>query len=76
MKKNKISVLLAVALVVSGGAAQAASSGGGGFDLSAMLAAVDFTTVIAAVLAIGALIAGKDIAIAGVKNVIRMIKGA
>lgn len=69
MKVKKFAFVAAVAMASS--AAMAAET-----DYAGMLAKVDYTAVIAAILAIGAIIAGKDIAISGVKNLIRMIRGA
>lgn len=46
-----------------------------GVDLSSLTAAVDFSTVSTAILAIGALLAAVYVGIKGVKIVIQMLRG-
>lgn len=72
------SFVLGLVFSVAGFAAQAADTGAGGNsapDLSSLTNMVDFSTVITAVLAIAALLAGVYVSIKGAKTVLSMIRG-
>jgi Inovirus Coat protein B len=68
---NKFSKLALVAPLAVAGSAFAA-----GPDITSLTSAVDFGTVTAGVLSVGALAVGLYLAIKGAKIVIRMVKGA
>jgi hypothetical protein len=67
---------VAVAVVSAPMLAHAQTSGTGGPDYSALTSGVDFTSTIAAVLAVAALLVGLFLAVRGAKIVISMVRGA
>ncbi|MDQ7981954.1 hypothetical protein QYH69_32540 [Paraburkholderia sp. SARCC-3016] len=67
-------VVVAVAAVPMVAHAQTSSTGGP--DFSALTGGVDFTTTIAAVLAVAALLVGLFLAVRGAKIIIGMVRGA
>ncbi|MCD4500159.1 major capsid protein [Chromobacterium vaccinii] len=68
---QKIASLAALSTIATG-----AFAAGTGPDLTPLTSAVDFGTVITAVLAIAGLLAGVYVAIKGAKIVIGMVRGA
>jgi hypothetical protein len=73
MKKlMKFGAAVAAGVVASTSFAQAAT---GGPDFSSLTGAISLDTVSTAVMAVGVMIIGVIMAIAGVKTVIRMVRG-
>ncbi|WP_249192556.1 hypothetical protein [Burkholderia cenocepacia] len=73
----KKAIFARVAAVVAGVAALVsnAQAAGTGPDYTSLTTNVDFTTTIAAVMAVAALVVGLNLAIRGAKTVIRMVGG-
>lgn len=74
--KKQFSVIVVLALAMASNFAHAAGGGGAGFDLSSLLAGISFSNVAVGILAVGALLAGLYAAIAGVKHVLKFVRGA
>jgi hypothetical protein len=68
--------LLPVALVSAAASVPAFAQSTGGPDFSALTGAIDTTSTIAAILAVGALVIGVSLSVMGVRKVIAMVRGA
>ena len=56
--------------------AMATGTGGGGVDYSSLTGAVDFSTTVTAILAVGALAVTLALAVVGIRKILRMIRSA
>lgn len=68
--KSKMLVALSVATMAGFSFANTASTP----DFSQIVSGISFTTAIGAIIAVGTALAGMNVAIAGVRGVLRMIK--
>jgi hypothetical protein len=75
-KAAAVRAAVLVAVVSAPMLAHAQSSGTSAPDFTTLLANIDFSTVITAVMSIAALVAGVYLAISGAKIVLRMVRSA